>query len=193
MKAKIYLMIFLCLCGGTAWSQTKQVSGQVIKAETAEPVPGVTVTVKGSKRGTATNAEGRYTLSVPSSGIVTLVFSSVGFATQELRLGSGSTLDVTMTEAAASTLNDVVVIGYQSIKRKNLTSSVSSISARDLKDIPINSAAEALNGRLAGVTATTAEGSPDAQIRIRVRGGMSITGNNDPLFIVDGIQVENAL
>src|SRR5204862_5918563 len=88
---------------------------------------------------------------------------------------------------------DVVVIGYQAVKRKNLLASVSSISAKDMKDIPINSAAEALNGRLAGVTATTAEGSPDADIRIRVRGGMSITGDNSPLYIVDGVQVENGL
>ena len=88
---------------------------------------------------------------------------------------------------------DVVVIGYQSIKRKNLLASVSSVSAKDLKDIPINSAAEALNGRLAGVTATTAEGSPDADIRIRVRGGMSITGDNSPLYVIDGVQMENAL
>ena len=71
--------------------------------------------------------------------------------------------------------------------------SVASIGAKDLKDIPINSAAEALNGRLAGVTASTAEGSPDAQVRVRVRGGMSITGDNSPLYIVDGVQVENGL
>lgn len=193
MKAKIYLLFFLCLCGGIAWGQTRQITGQVTKAGTSEPVPGVTVTLKGSKKGTATNADGKFTISVPATGTVNLVFSSVGFTSQEVNVGSNGSADVSLVEAAASTLNDVVVIGYQSIKRKNLTASVSSISARDLKDIPINSAAEALNGRLAGVTATTAEGSPDATIRIRVRGGMSITGDNSPLFIVDGVQVENAL
>jgi TonB-linked SusC/RagA family outer membrane protein len=90
-------------------------------------------------------------------------------------------------------MEDVVVIGYQSVRRKDLLASVSSISAKDMKDIPINSAAEAINGRLAGVTASTAEGSPDADIRIRVRGGMSITGDNSPLYIIDGVQVENGL
>src|SRR6185369_11431484 len=84
-------------------------------------------------------------------------------------------------------------IGYQTVKRKDVLASVSSVSAKDLKDVPINSAAEALNGRLAGVTATTAEGSPDANIRIRVRGGMSITGSNEPLYVIDGVQVENGL
>src|SRR5215217_2181890 len=101
-------------------------------------------------------------------------------------------IDVTLNSVSTA-LSDVVVIGYQTVRRKDLLASVSSVSARDLKDIPINSAAEALNGRLAGVTATTAEGSPDAQIRIRVRGGMSITGDNNPLYIVDGVQVENGL
>jgi TonB-linked SusC/RagA family outer membrane protein len=86
-----------------------------------------------------------------------------------------------------------VVIGYQTVRRKDLLASVSSVGAKDLKDIPINSAAEALNGRLAGVTATTAEGSPDAEVRIRVRGGMSITGDNSPLYVIDGVQVENGL
>jgi TonB-dependent SusC/RagA subfamily outer membrane receptor len=105
----------------------------------------------------------------------------------------GTTTASVRLEKDLSALEDVVVIGYQSVKRKNLLASVSSVGARDLKDIPINSAAEVLNGRLAGVTATTAEGSPDAQIRIRVRGGMSITGDNSPLFIVDGVQAENAL
>jgi TonB-dependent SusC/RagA subfamily outer membrane receptor len=96
-------------------------------------------------------------------------------------------------EKSNATLDELVVIGYQSIKRKDVMASVSSISAKDLRDIPANSAAEVLNGRLAGVTATSAEGSPDANIRIRVRGGMSITGDNSPLYILDGVQVENAL
>ncbi len=85
------------------------------------------------------------------------------------------------------------MIGYQTVRRRDVLASVASVGAKDLKDIPINSAAEALNGRLAGVTATTAEGSPDAAVRIRVRGGMSITGNNDPLYIIDGVQVESSL
>ncbi|MCC7379062.1 MAG: TonB-dependent receptor, partial [Chitinophagaceae bacterium] len=107
-------------------------------------------------------------------------------------VGNAAVVSVTL-QKAVNTLDDVVVIGYQTVKRKDLLASVSSVGAKDLKDIPINSAAEALNGRLAGVTATTAEGSPDAQINIRVRGGMSITGDNTPLYIVDGIQVENGL
>jgi TonB-dependent starch-binding outer membrane protein SusC len=90
-------------------------------------------------------------------------------------------------------LAEVVIIGYGSVERKNLTSSVSLINDKQLKDIPINSAAQALAGRLAGVQVTASEGSPNADVRVRVRGGMSITGDNSPLYVVDGIQVENAL
>jgi outer membrane receptor for ferrienterochelin and colicin len=93
----------------------------------------------------------------------------------------------------ASNLNDVVVIGYQTVKRKDLTGSVSSVNAKQLKDIPLNSAAQALAGRLAGVQVTGSEGSPNAEVMIRVRGGGSITQDNSPLYIIDGIQVENGL
>jgi TonB-linked SusC/RagA family outer membrane protein len=121
-----------------------------------------------------------------------LTFSYVGYKNVEKAVKDATPLSISLVKDATN-LDEVVVIGYQSVKRKDVLASVSSISARDLKDIPVNSAAEALNGRLAGVTATTAEGSPDAQIRIRVRGGMSITGDNSPLYIVDGVQMENGL
>lgn len=172
-------------------AQQRTVSGQVTRENSTEALPGVTVSVKGAKTSTATNNTGNFTITVPGNDAV-LVFTSVGYTRKEVTVGSNTNLDVTLAEDA-STLNDVVVIGYQSVLRKNLLASVSSVGAKDLKDIPINSAAEALNGRLAGVTAITSEGSPDAQIIIRVRGGMSITGDNSPLFIIDGVQVENGL
>lgn len=172
-------------------AQQRTVSGQVTRENSTEALPGVTVSVKGAKTSTATNNTGNFTITVPGNDAV-LVFTSVGYTRKEVTVGSSTNLEVTLAEDA-STLNDVVVIGYQSVLRKNLLASVSSVGAKDLKDIPINSAAEALNGRLAGVTAITSEGSPDAQIIIRVRGGMSITGDNSPLFIIDGVQVENGL
>ena len=172
-------------------AQQRTVSGQVTRENSTEALPGVTVSVKGAKTSTATNNTGNFTITVPGNDAI-LVFTSVGYTRKEVTVGSSTNLEVTLAEDA-STLNDVVVIGYQSVLRKNLLASVSSVGAKDLKDIPINSAAEALNGRLAGVTAITSEGSPDAQIIIRVRGGMSITGDNSPLFIIDGVQVENGL
>lgn len=172
-------------------AQTKQVTGTVTSSENSQPVTGVTVSLKGTKQATTTDAQGKYKINVDNKTTV-LVFSSASFVSVEITVGDQSVIDVVLQPDTRS-LTDVVVIGYQTVRRKDLLASVSSVSARDLKDIPINSAAEALNGRLAGVTATTAEGSPDAEIRIRVRGGMSITGDNSPLFIVDGVQVENGL
>jgi TonB-linked SusC/RagA family outer membrane protein len=191
MKAKYFLSILFCLCAAMAWGQSRTVSGHVYSDSAREALPGVTVTLKGTKRTVQTSNDGRYSIEVPEKGSV-LVFSSASYTRQEVPVGSKSTVDVTLS-ANSTVLNDVVVIGYQTVRRKDLLASVSSVSARDLKDIPVNSAAEALNGRLAGVTATTAEGSPDANIRIRVRGGMSITGDNSPLYIIDGVQVENGL
>ena len=175
----------------SVFAQPRQITGVVTSSENKQPVPGVTVTVKGTKTAVTTNAEGRYRITV-DGGATTLVFTSASFTSFEAAIGNDNTINAELTPDVKA-IDDVVVIGYQTVRRKDLLASVASVSARDLKDIPVNSAAEALNGRLAGVTATTAEGSPDAEVRIRVRGGMSITGDNSPLYIVDGVQVENGL
>lgn len=190
MKRKFYLSLLACLSFAFAWSQTRQVTGSVFSDNTRQGLGGVNVTVKGTNIATATTNNGHFSISVPDKNNV-LVFSYVGYATQEVLVGNKTRINITL--ASTSSALDEVVIGYQTVRRKDLLASVSSVSSKDLKDIPINSAAEALNGRLAGVTATTSEGSPDADIRIRVRGGMSITGDNSPLFVIDGVQVENGL
>lgn len=190
MKVRSALCLLLFFLTGIAWGQSRQVTGRVVSDSAATPLSGVTVTLRGTGTSTATNNDGRYTIAVPQNGGA-LVFSSVGYNAQEVTVGNRATVDVTLTSSSAAM--DVVIIGYQAVPRRNVLASVSSIGARDLKDVPLTSAAEALSGRLAGVTATTSEGSPDANIRVRVRGGISITQNNDPLYIVDGVQVENAL
>ncbi len=188
-KLLVLLTIFFML-PFTLLAQNKTIKGRVTD-DAGTPIAGGNVIEKNAKRGTQTDKQGNFSLSVPVAGPVVLVISSVGYVSKTVT-ATGEEVAVMLSKDAI-TQEDVVVIGYQTIKRKNLLASVSSVSAKDLKDIPVNSAAEALNGRLAGVTATTAEGSPDATIRIRVRGGMSITQDNSPLYIVDGIQVENAL
>lgn len=194
---KILKLLGMCMLL-VAWSsqnqlhaQGRQITGTVTSSDNKQPAAGITVTIKGTRFATTTDNQGHYKITVDSKA-TTLVFSGVSFVSYEAAIGDQSTIDVVL-QPDAKAMTDVVVIGYQTVRRKDLLASVSSVGAKDLKDIPINSAAEALNGRLAGVTATTAEGSPDAQIRIRVRGGMSITGDNSPLFIVDGVQVENGL
>ena len=119
-----------------------------------------------------------------------MVVSYIGYATQEIKVGNQSTFNITMTDDA-QLLDEVVVIGYGSVRRKDLTGSVATVDADVLAAVPVASATEALTGKMAGVQITTTEGSPDAEMKIRVRGGGSITGDNSPLFIVDGFPVES--
>lgn len=171
-----------------AMAQNRVVTGTV-RADN-EAVPGASVVEKGTTNGTVSDVNGKFSLSVPEGA--TLMISFIGMKTREVSVGSKTSVDVEL-ESDVTQLSDVVVIGYGTMERKDLTTSVSSVSAKQLTDIPINNAGTALAGRLAGVQVTTAEGTPNAQVQIRVRGGGSITQDNTPLYIVDGIQVENAL
>lgn len=191
MKKNLFLLCLICVSLIT-YSQTRQVTGLVTKLNSSDTLTAVSVTVKGTNIATSTNAEGRYTINVPARNNLVLVFSSVGFKAQEINAGANSVVNVSLVEES-TTLNDVVVVGYASVRRRDLTGSVSSVNARQLKDVPLSSAAEAITGRLAGVQVTTAEGSPGADVVIRIRGGGSITQDNSPIYIVDGVQVENAL
>jgi TonB-dependent starch-binding outer membrane protein SusC len=191
-KAGCYILILLVFFPvNSLLAQGRQVTGTVISSEANQPVSGATVTIKGTRTSVTTNAEGKFRINAESKA-TTLVVTHTGFTSFEVLIGPNNTADARLVPDVKA-LEDVVVIGYQTIRRKDLLASVSSLGARDLKDIPINSAAEALNGRLAGVTATTAEGSPDADIRVRIRGGMSISQDNSPLYVIDGVQMENAL
>jgi len=194
MKQKNCLLLLLLLVSSMVWAQDRTVTGTVTKDKTGETLAGVTVTVKGTSVATTTDASGNFTLRIPAATKnPTLVFSYVGHTSKEVAPGSQSSVDVILQESASTSLDDVVVIGYATAKRKDVTSSVSSINAKQLRDIPLNSAAQALAGRLAGVQITGSEGSPNAEVLIRVRGGGSITQDNAPLYIIDGIQVENGL
>ncbi|MBI1342281.1 MAG: SusC/RagA family TonB-linked outer membrane protein [Terrimonas sp.] len=189
---KIFLQIFgLLMLAFSSFAQTKQIKGRVLD-ESGNGLAGVTVLLTGSPTGTQTRNDGSFVIAVPADGTVSLVFSSAGYLSQTVSTDGKSDLSVTLLKSI-TTLDDVVVIGYQTVRRRDLTGSVSSVNAKQLKDIPINNAAQALAGRLAGVQVTGTEGSPDAEVIIRVRGGGSITQDNSPLYIIDGIQVENAL
>ena len=192
---KHLLLLLLVLCGsiGLAMAQSRTITG-VVKGSDGETLPGVTVVLKGTSTGASTGADGSYSLSVPAeSKSATLRFSFIGYVSQEVAVGTKTTISVTLTSDTQS-LDDVVVIGYQSVQRKDVTGAVSSVSAQQIKDIPVNSAAEALQGRLAGVQLNSSDGQPGNQgFQVRVRGGNSITQDNTPLYVVDGIQVENAL
>ncbi|MBM6856053.1 SusC/RagA family TonB-linked outer membrane protein [Caecibacteroides pullorum] len=182
------LTLLVALISLSVSAQNVTVKGTV-KDKTGETVIGASVVEKGNtSNGTITDIDGNYTLSVPSNA--TIVFSYVGMTTQEVSVKGKTTIDIVM-EDDAQALEEVVVIGYGSVKRKDLTGSVATVSSDVLAAVPVASATEALTGKMAGVQITTTEGSPDAEMKIRVRGGGSITGDNTPLFIVDGFPVES--
>ncbi|MBC7408547.1 MAG: SusC/RagA family TonB-linked outer membrane protein, partial [Arcicella sp.] len=187
-------LLLLCLCFLGFWikinAQTRQVTGQIKDSNTGEMLPGVNIAVKGTTSGVSTNTDGKFSIKVSDNA--TLVMSFVGYETQSIKIGNRSDIDVAL-QSIVQSLDEVVVIGYAEVNRRDLTGAVSSVGAKQLKDIPLTNAAEALTGKLAGVRVTTSEGSPGAAIQIRVRGGGSITQDNSPIYVVDGIQVENAL
>lgn len=191
MKRSLLLLAILLNWVGFCFAQTRQIKGSITD-DNGQPLAGVNILLKGTRTGTQTASDGTFSLNAPGTGKIDLVISSAGFKSITVSSDGKEAVNVKL-EKDVSNLEDVVVVGYSSIRRRNLTGSVSSVNSRQLKDIPLSSAAEALQGRLAGVTATSSEGGPGADIIIRVRGGGSITQDNSPLYIVDGIQVENAL
>ena len=180
------LTLMLTVNAMTAQAQ-RNISG-IVKDETQSAVPGVSVVEKGTNNGTVTDAEGKFTITVPENAV--LVVSFIGMKRIEVPIGSQTTLDIIM-ENDVTQLNEVVVVGYGTMKKSDLTGSIVSVTGDNLKKMPVSSVAESLTGRLAGVQVSSTEGSPDAEIRIRVRGGGSLTQNSSPLFIVDGFPVNS--
>ena len=189
MKRSIYLALIACLFNVLAWSQTRQVTGRVYRENTNQPIPSATVRLKNGPATTITDSAGNFRIAVPNDNSV-LMFSSVGFNNTEVAIGNRSIVEVFMPQVI-STMEDVVVIGYGTAKKKDITGATSSISGSQLEKIPVSSAAEAITGRLAGVQVTTIDGAPGAEIVIRIRGGGSVTQDNSPLYIVDGFPVNN--
>ena len=168
-------------------AEARVVTGTV-KDATGETIISASVMVKGTTIGTVTDFDGNYSIEVSDDAKV-LVFSYIGLQTQELNI-TGNVMNVVLQENS-EVLDEVVVTGYGTTKKRDLVTAVSSVNAEQLKDIPVASAGEALQGKLAGVSVTTSEGSPDADVKIRVRGGTSLTQSSDPLYIVDGFQVSS--
>lgn len=191
MNKLLVLLIVSFFIPFTLLAQNRTIRGKVVD-ESGNPVTGVNVTGKGASKGVQTDKDGNFSIVMGGTGTASLVLSSVGFETRIVTVSGEDAGTVQLTKAVI-TQEDVVVIGYSSIKRKDLTGSVSSVGSKELKDFPLSSAAEALQGKLAGVQLVSSEGAPGADIIVRVRGGGSITQDNAPLYIVDGVQVENAL
>ena len=169
-----------------AFAQGRTVSG-VVTDEFGEPLPGVNVVVKGTTNGVITDFDGNYSLQDVNNNDV-LEFSFVGFTPKQIKVDANAKFDIQMFEDQQN-LEEVVVVGYGTVSKKDLTGAVTSIKAKDIAAVPVTSASEALTGKMAGVNVTTTEGSPDADVKIRVRGGGSLSQDNSPLYIVDGFPV----
>lgn len=189
MKRKIYCLLLFSFAFTVARSQNKTVTGTVT-SDNGTALSGATVALKGTKTATTTNTKGDYSIKVPSSGKEVLVFSYVGSTTKEEIVGNRTTVDVSLLQASSS-LNDVVVIGYGTTKRSNLTGAVASVSGKVLSNLAVSNVGEALAGRLPGVRVESLDGAPGADVIIRVRGGGSISQDNAPLYVVDGFIVDN--
>ncbi|WP_025146526.1 SusC/RagA family TonB-linked outer membrane protein [Pedobacter jeongneungensis] len=187
---KVLQQFLLMLFVSSVCAQTRTVTGKVTD-ESGENLPGVSIKLKGTTIGTVTSNDGTYRIGLPQ-GQALLVYTSVGYKVKEISVGERTVLDVRL-EQDSKVLDEVVAIGYQTVKRRDLTGAVSSVSAKDLRDNPTLSAAEALQGKLAGVQVTVSEGAPGAQADIYIRGRTSITQSGSPLYIVDGVQVDNAI
>ena len=183
-----WLLLLFATMSLSLSAQTITVTGNV-KDTTGEPIIGASIVEKGNTtNGTITDLDGNFSIKV--DGKKTLVISYIGMKTQEIAIQGKKSINVTMADDSQA-LEEVVVIGYGTVAKKDLTGSVASVSAKDLAVVPVSNVSEALTGKMPGVSITTTEGSPDADVKIRVRGGGSLSQDNSPLYIVDGFPVSS--
>ncbi|WP_407556608.1 SusC/RagA family TonB-linked outer membrane protein [Winogradskyella sp. 4-2091] len=188
MKTFLNALLFCLIILPASLMAQSTATGTVTDKANAMPLPGVNVIIKGTSRGTSTNFDGNYSIEV-SNGEV-LVFSYVGYTAQEIVFNGQSPIDVAIEEDA-SQLDEVVLIGYGSVKKEDATGSVDVVSSKDFNKGSIVSTDQLLNGKAAGVRITTSGGSPDAAPNIRIRGGSSLNAQNNPLIVIDGVAIGN--
>ena len=188
---KVFLLLAL-LSTGSVYAQERQVTGKVTATADSSPLPGVNVVLKGTSSGTITDSDGSFRMSVPGADSE-LIFSFVGFVTTAVKVGNASTLNVTLSEDI-STLQEVIVSGLATtVKRSNLANAVGTISAKDLVGITRAVTLDAaMNGKIVGANISANSGAPGGGFSVRLRGISSVNQNSEPLYIVDGVYVNNS-
>lgn len=182
--ATFTLLLFLTVSLSSVAQSTKTKIVGIVTDTDGEPLPGVGVLIKGSKSGSFTDVDGKFTILAGKDDV--LEFSSLGFVTEQVKV-SGKTDITVRLRSDATVLDDVVVIGYGAVKKRDLTGSVTNVQMGDLKSVPAQSVDNALQGRIAGADIMSTSGEPGATTTIRIRGSRSITASNEPLIVVDGI------
>lgn len=185
---KVLLMALAMVIGNYAFAQVVSISGKVTDQSTGEPLPGVTIVVKGTTDGTITDFDGNFSHKVDKGS--TLVFSYVGYEPQEILVGDQTTINVALA-LDTEQLGEVVVIGYGQVRKEDATGSVSSVSSSDFNQGSTSSPQDLIMGKVAGVHIQTEGGAPGSSAKIRIRGGSSMSASNDPLIVIDGMPIDN--
>jgi len=183
------LALLLILSVSVLYAQSRMIKGKVTSDEDGNPLPGVNVTLKGTTSGTITDVEGNFSLSVSGDNPV-LIFSYVGFITQEVSVGMQDNINVRLAIDVRA-LSEVVVVGYGEQKKRDITGAMASVKSKDFNPGAIVSPEQLLQGRAAGVVITSANGDPGANPNVRIRGGTSINASNLPLYVIDGVPIDN--
>src|SRR5690606_20663165 len=189
---KISLFLFLAMLTNLAFAQTGSISGQVID-ETNEPVIGASILLSGTTIATSTDENGNYTLSGVPAGNQTLIIRYIGYLNQEQQIlvSGNNTLNIQL-EVDDLLLDEVVVVGYGTQKKSDLTGSIASVSSDDFQQGAITTPEQLISGKIAGVAITSNNGAPGSGSTIRSRGGASLNASNDPLIVIDGVPVSNS-
>ncbi|HTE34409.1 MAG TPA: TonB-dependent receptor plug domain-containing protein, partial [Chryseolinea sp.] len=179
-----YAIVLFVLAATLANAQSKTVTGRVTASDDGSSIPGVNIIEKGTSNGTVTDVDGKYSISVGDN--TTLVFSFVGYTTQEQVVGTQSAINVILGPDVTS-LNEVVVVGYGTQEKKELTSAVTSVKSEDFNKGTVNDPAQLLQGKVAGLNITKAGNDPNGGYNIRLRGIASFGANTEPLIVIDGV------
>ncbi|MFC5625604.1 SusC/RagA family TonB-linked outer membrane protein [Algoriphagus winogradskyi] len=182
-----FLLALFIVSVSSSFAQSITVKGKVVSEDDNEPVPGALVSVKGTQSGTVTDIDGGFT--IQASVGETLVVSFIGFTTNEVVVTQNSTDILVTLKYSTSDLSEVVVVGYGSQIKKELTGAIQSVSEKELKDLPVSSVAQKLQGRLAGVQINQTTGKPGQGMNVRIRGQLSVSGGSSPLYVVDGFPI----
>jgi iron complex outermembrane receptor protein len=189
MKRRLLFMLCLLMIAVAAEAQKRTITGKIISSDDRSPIPGVNIVEKGTQNGTISDSDGGFTLSVSDNAVV--IFSFVGYNTQEVSVQGQSVLDVGLVPDV-TTLSEIVVIGYGQQEKKDVTGSVAAVTPRDFNRGVLASPQDMLVGKVAGVQVTTNNGAPGSGSTIRIRGNGSVNGNQDPLIVIDGFPVDNS-
>jgi len=184
-KNLLFILLLFFGCSLSMIAQDRRITGKVVSAGDGSPLPGVSVQIKGTAKGASTDASGNYALSVPS-GKSSLEIRSVGFEPQTIQIGAQSIINISLTESD-NALGEVVIVGYGTQKKSNLTGNVAQINSKAIENLPVVTVEQAIQGRAAGVFVESGNGKVGQGIKMRIRGSSSVSAGNDPLYVIDGI------